>query len=192
MIAVIDYNAGNTRSVINALERLDVEAVVTANHDEIFRADRVIFPGVGEASSAMKSIRDRGLDRLIPKLEQPFLGICLGMQLMCQRSEENDTECLGIIPNRVLRFQRPRKIPHMGWNEVSDLRGPLWAGIKPETDFYFVHSYYVELSTHTTATCTYEERFSATIQHENFYGVQFHTEKSSVAGQQLLQNFLNL
>jgi len=193
-IAVVKYNAGNTASVANALERLGVTATISDAPDVLRAADKVIFPGVGEASSAMDYLRARNLDTTIRSLTQPILGICLGMQLLCSASEENNTECLGIVPQRVRRFSDGHglKIPHMGWNVIEELRSPLFDGVNAGEHFYFVHSYFVEKGATTTAVCEYGESFSAALQHENFYAVQFHAEKSGTTGQQVLENFLRL
>ncbi|MDA9120515.1 imidazole glycerol phosphate synthase subunit HisH [Flavobacteriales bacterium] len=193
MIAIVKYNAGNVRSVQNALHRLGVDAVVTDNPEQLREAEKVIFPGVGEASTAMKYLKERGLDEVLKNLHQPFLGICLGLQLMCKHSEEGDTECLGIFNENVKRFPTSKlKVPHMGWNNCSVLKEPLFAGINTSDDFYFVHSYYAELGSQTTAQCDYVLPFSAALQKDNFHAVQFHPEKSAEIGQQLIKNFLEL
>jgi glutamine amidotransferase len=192
MIAVVKYNAGNIRSVINALNRLGIDPVLTDDPEVLRSADKVIFPGVGEASSAMKYLRQKNLDKVLRELKQPFLGICLGMQLMCSYSEENDTSCLGIISGKVKKFNHGVKVPHMGWNNFSRLEGELFKDIRPAEDVYFVHTYYVELNEDTVAETSYDQPFSSAIQKENFYGVQFHPEKSSTTGQKILQNFLAL
>ncbi|AKQ45572.1 imidazole glycerol phosphate synthase [Rufibacter radiotolerans] len=189
---IVDYKAGNVQSVLFALERLGVQATVTSNAEEIKSADKVIFPGVGEASSAMRALKEKNLDQLLPTLTQPFLGVCLGMQLLCQHSEEGDTEMLGIIPVQVKRFEVALKVPHMGWNNLHDLNGPLFSGIKENEYAYFVHSYYAPVTEYTIAQSSYPEPFSAALQYQNFYAVQFHTEKSGPAGAQILQNFLQL
>jgi glutamine amidotransferase len=197
-VAIIKYNAGNIRSVLFALERLGAEAMVTDDHYELRSASHVIFPGVGAANSAMPYLKQRGLDALIQSLTQPFLGICLGMQLMCARSEEGDTDCLGIFDLQVKKFPSTRashekvKIPHMGWNKISSLRSPLFNGIADEAYMYFVHSYYAEYGSQAIGTCHYVLPFCAALHHKNFYGVQFHTEKSAAAGERILQNFLSL
>ena len=199
-IAIIKYNAGNVQSVLYALQRLGVNAVVTDDPEEIKEADKVIFPGVGNASSAMEHLKKTGLDELIISLKQPVLGICLGLQLLCKKSEEGDTKCLGIFDVDVKKFENSFqsensllfKIPHMGWNTIYDLRSPLFSGVKENSFVYFVHSYYAELSTQTIATTDYIISFSAAIQKDNFYGVQFHTEKSADAGIQIISNFLKL
>jgi glutamine amidotransferase len=193
MIAVVKYNAGNIRSVINALHRLGADATVTDDPTLLREAEKVIFPGVGEASSAMRYLRERGLDEVLKNLNQPFLGICLGLQLMCKHSEEGDTECLGIFSEKVKRFPSSNeKVPHMGWNNCNELKGPLFNGISSDDDFYFVHSYYAELGSQTTAQCDYILPFSAALQKDNFHAVQFHPEKSAEVGQQLIKNFLEL
>lgn len=193
MIVVVKYNAGNIRSVTNALRRLGVDAVVTDDPKQLREADKVIFPGVGEASSAMSYLRERGLDEVLKNLHQPFLGICLGLQLMCKHSEEGDTECLGIFSENVKRFPSAKeKVPHMGWNNCSELKKPLFKNISSQENFYFVHSYYAELGSQTIAQCDYILPFSAALQQDNFYAVQFHPEKSADVGQQLIKNFLQL
>ena len=191
--AVIRYNAGNTASVANALKRIGVEPLITDDVELLRSADNVIFPGVGEASSAMRHLKQRGLDEAISSLSQPVLGICLGMQLLCASSEENETECLGILPYNVKKF-RPGKLktPHTGWNTVEELRSPLFNGIDENEYFYFVHGYFVEHNDQASATCTYGPKFTAAISHKNFHAVQFHPEKSGAAGRRLLENFLKL
>ncbi|MFN3752881.1 imidazole glycerol phosphate synthase subunit HisH [Flavobacterium sp.] len=192
MIAIIKYNAGNISSVQNALERLGYSSIVTDEPKLIQQAEKVIFPGVGEASSAMKYLKEKGLDEVIKNLKQPVLGICLGQQLLCQFSEEGDTTCLGIFEANVKKFEPKLKVPHMGWNNISGLNSELYNGISNEEDFYFVHSYYTEICQETTAVCNYILPFSASMQKDNFYVTQFHPEKSSNAGEQLLLNFLKL
>ena len=192
-VAIVKYNAGNTASVANALKRLGVEPVVTDAADELRSADRVIFPGVGEASTAMQYLRAHGLDTTVKMLTQPVLGICLGMQLLSSHSEENDTDCLGIFPNKVKRFVSDNfKVPHMGWNTISHLQEPMFAGVDENAYVYFVHGYYVETSDEAIAMCCYGLDFATAIRHENFYAVQFHPEKSGVVGERILENFLNL
>ncbi len=192
-VAIVKYNAGNIASVQNALGRLGIESEVTDDADILSGADKVIFPGVGEASTAMQYLYERGLDTVIKSLTQPVLGICLGMQLLCSHSEENDTACLGIFPNKVKRFvSDDLKIPHMGWNTISNLRQPIFAGADEDSYVYFVHGYYVEMSDESTAMCNYGINFAAAIQNENFYAVQFHPEKSGAVGERILENFLNL
>ncbi len=189
---IVKYNAGNVRSVLYALERLGVSATVTDDAATIGSADRVIFPGVGEASSAMAWLRERGLDRVIAGLRQPVLGICLGMQLMCERSDEGDTGCLGIFPARVRRFDAAAglKIPQMGWNDIYDLRSPLFEGLAGREFVYFVHGYYVEAGPHTVATADYGGAYSAALRRDNFHAVQFHPERSGAVGHTILRNFI--
>ncbi len=192
-VAVLKYNAGNTRSVKNALNRLGVDATVSDEAEVLKSADRVIFPGVGEASTAMEYLRERKLDEVIKSLTQPVLGICLGMQLLCGFSEENETQCLGLLPYKVRLFEsNDLKIPHMGWNTISDLRGSLFQKIKEQSFVYFVHSFYVETGKETAATCDYGVKFSAAIRYKNFYAVQFHPEKSGETGERILENFLGV
>ena len=192
MIAIVKYNAGNITSVQNALERLGYSSVVTDEPKLIQQAEKVIFPGVGEASTAMQYLRAKGLDEIIKNLTQPVLGICLGQQLLCTFSEEGNTECLGIFDVRVKKFEPRLKVPHMGWNTLKVQNSELYNGILSEENFYFVHSYYAEVSQETTAVCDYIVPFSASMQKDNFYATQFHPEKSSLAGEQLLLNFLQL
>jgi len=189
-IVVIDYGAGNVRSVGFALERLGIEPVITNKPEVIKGADKVIFPGVGEAGSAMKRLMETGLDRLIPELKQPVLGICLGMQLMGTFSEEGKTRGLGILPFTVQRFNHSLKIPHMGWNRVFHLKDGLFNGIEVESYLYFVHSYYVPNNEYSIATTDYGFEFSSAVRFENFYAVQFHPEKSGETGSRILENFL--
>lgn len=194
-IVIIKYNAGNVQSVQFALERLGISAIVTDNHEEIMAADKVIFPGVGNAFSAMESLKEKHLDQLIPKLNQPVLGICVGMQLLCRRSEENNTTGLGIIDLEVKKFQMDQqefKIPQVGWNTVEQLSSPLFNGIKEGSFVYYVHSYYVETGVETIASTNYILPYSAAIQKNNFYGVQFHAEKSANTGELILDNFLKI
>ena len=193
MTAVIRYNAGNVLSVMNALSRIGSDAVLTDDPDTIISSDRVIFPGVGEASSAMSYLREKGLDEVIKGLTQPFLGICLGMQLMCSSSEEGNVECLGIFPERVTLFPRGRgfKIPHMGWNTLERTSGPIFRGIQDEEYVYFVHSYYVPSSSASAALTEYDGiTFSSALSRDNFHGVQFHPEKSGRTGERILRNLL--
>jgi glutamine amidotransferase len=194
--AIIKYNAGNIRSVLFALERLGVNGIVTDDPEEIRSADKVIFPGVGEASTAMKYLQERGLDKLIVSLKQPVLGICLGMQLLCKHSEENDTTCLGVFDVEVKRFQSPvanlLKIPQIGWNNIAGLHSTLFEHVPENSYVYFVHSYYATLSPDTVAIANYVINYSAALQKGNFYAVQFHPEKSAEAGQNILDSFLKL
>ena len=191
-IAVIKYNAGNIRSVAFALERLHIDFEITDNKEEILKADKVIFPGVGEASSTMSYLKEKKLDQLICSLKQPVLGICLGMQLMCKFSEENRTPCLGIFDETVRQFKPDptHKVPHMGWNSLVKTTGWLDSSLKDQF-VYFVHSYYVPINLFTSAITDYTEPFSAAMRKENFYAVQFHPEKSANAGETVLQNFLD-
>jgi len=192
MIAIVKYNAGNIRSVQNALTRLGFESEVTDDAEKLQSAEKVIFPGVGEASTAMNYLRERGLDKVILELKQPVLGICLGLQLMCNSSEEGTTKCLGIFENEVRKFQGNELIPQMGWNEITDLKSELFANIPSKSDVYFVHSYFAEVNENTIAACDYIQPFSAAIQKNNFYATQFHPEKSAGIGEQILLNFLRL
>ncbi len=191
-LSIIKYNAGNIQSVLYALERIWMEAIVTDDHDQIQSSDKIIFPGVGEANSAMKYLRERNLDKIIKNLKQPVLGVCLGMQLMCKYSEENDTTSLGIFDTTVKKFQVEHlklKTPQIGWNQVLDTSGPLFNGLnKPYC--YFVHSYYAELCEETVAKTEYGITFSSALQKNNFCGVQFHPEKSAAAGEAIIKNFL--
>lgn len=192
-VAIVKYNAGNIQSLTFALNRLGIEPILSDDAALLASADKVIFPGQGEASSAMKSLREKGLDKVLKELHQPFLGICLGMQLMCESTAENDTECLGIIPEKVLRFSDQEvKVPHMGWNDIHDLKSPLFDDIKAHSYLYFVHSYYVPQCEYTIASCEYPDTFSAAIQKDNYYAIQPHPEKSAEAGMKLLDNFLKL
>jgi glutamine amidotransferase len=192
MIAVIKYNAGNIRSVVNALSRLGRKSVVTDNKEEIYKAEKVIFPGVGEAGSAMRYLKQRKLDRVIVSLEQPVLGICLGLQLMCRYSDEGNTECLNIFDAEVHRFPKYDKVPHMGWNNLISMKGDLFHGISEDDNLYYVHSYYADVTSCTTAVCNYIIPFSASMHRDNFYATQFHPEKSALAGEMILKNFLTL
>ena len=192
MIAIIKYNAGNIKSVQNALLRLGYEGVITDDAQTIINADKVIFPGVGEAGSAMKHLREKGLDQLIVNLKQPVLGICLGLQLLCDETEEGQTKCLGVFENKVKRFKDLDIVPHMGWNNFIDVKGQLFNNLAVEDDVYFVHSYYAELSAQTTAVCDYINPFSAALEKNNFYATQFHPEKSADIGERILCNFLEL
>jgi len=192
MIAIIKYNAGNIRSVQNALQRLGYESVITDDKEEILNAEKVIFPGVGEASSAMKYLKEKELDRVITSLKQPVLGICLGLQLMCRYSEEGNTVCLNIFDSDVKLFPNTDKVPHMGWNDFFSLRGELFNGVSKKDDVYYVHSYYPEISSCTIAACDYILPFSAAMKKDNFYATQFHPEKSAAVGERILKNFLEL
>ncbi len=190
-VVIIKYNAGNIRSVLFALERIGITAIVTDNHDEIRSADRVIFPGVGEASSAMKYLTEKGLDKLICSLKQPVLGICLGMQLMCSFSEENNTTCLGIFEEKVRLFPNAGfKIPQIGWNNITGLKSTLFNNVAENAYMYFVHSYYVESCSDAIAKTDYIVEFSSAVQKNNFSAVQFHPEKSGEIGQKILENFI--
>lgn len=191
-VVLIKYNAGNIQSVLYALERIDVSAVVTADHDEIRGADRVLFPGVGEARSAMESLQENNLDKVIKDLRQPVLGICVGMQLLCDHSEERNTKGIGVFDVKVKRFPvaTTLKVPQIGWNDIYNLRSSLFHGLAEHSYIYNVHSYYAELSDKTIATADYGLEYSAALKKDNFYGVQFHTEKSAIAGEQVLKNFI--
>lgn len=194
-VAIIKYNAGNIYSVDYALKRLGIEAEITADEEKIRRADRVIFPGVGEASSTMIHLKQAGLDRLIPSLKQPVLGICLGMQLLCRYSEEGNAEALNIFDTDIKRFiptKHDEKVPHMGWNSIHGLKGPLFRGIEEGAFVYFVHSFYAPVCDYTAATSDYILPFTASLQKDNFFATQFHPEKSGAVGEQILKNFLNL
>lgn len=191
-VVIIKYNAGNIRSVLFALERIGVSAIVTDDHDEIRSADRVIFPGVGEASSAMQYLREKGLDTLICSLVQPVLGICLGMQLMCSHSEENNINCLGIFDQKVKLFPRAGfKVPQIGWNNITNIKSNLFKGVAENAYMYFVHSYYVESCENAIAETDYIHKYSSALRKDNFYAVQFHPEKSGEFGQKILENFIN-
>ena len=192
MIAIIDYGAGNVKSVENAVRKLGFETIITSDFKEIRNAEKVIFPGVGEASTAMNYLKERNLDTLIPTLKQPFLGICLGQQLLCDFSEEGNTKCLGIFNLNVKEFPANDIVPHMGWNNLQQIKSDLLEGISAADNFYFVHSYYCELGEYTTSECDYILPFSATLQEDNFYGTQFHPEKSGDVGSKILENFLKL
>lgn len=191
-IAIIDYGAGNIQSVVFALELIGFEGIITNDWNIIKSADKVIFPGVGEASIAMKMLQESSLDVLIPTLKQPVLGICLGMQLMCKQSEEGNTNGLGIFNVNVVKFSNEVKVPQMGWNTIYNLKSPLFEGIKENEFMYLVHSFYAPLSENTIATTNYQQEYSTALQRDNFFGVQFHPEKSGTFGAQILKNFLNL
>lgn len=198
-LAIVKYNAGNIQSVLFALERLGVDAKVTDDQAELFAADKVIFPGVGAARSAMDSLKEKGLDVIIKQLKQPVLGICVGMQLLFEHSEENDTECLGIIPAKVKLFRSeeispdiPIKVPQVGWNDIYDLKTDLFKDVPEHSYIYYVHSYYAEMNPYCIATSNYGLEYAGAVQKDNFYGVQFHTEKSAKVGEQILKNFLTV
>lgn len=191
-LVIVKYNAGNIQSVLYALERIGLTATVTDDHEQIKSADKVIFPGVGEASSAMKYLKERGLDEVIKNLKQPVLGVCLGMQLMCKYSEENDTECLGIFDEKVKKFipnNESLKVPQIGWNNIYDLKSDLFKNVADDSYCYFVHGYYAASGEHTIATTDYVQPYSSALKKDNFYGVQFHPEKSAEAGEMILRNF---
>lgn len=194
-LVMIKYNAGNIRSLQYALERIGVKPVISDNPEEILGADKIIFPGVGEASSAMKYLKDKGLDDVIKQAKQPFLGICLGMQLMCSHSEENDTECLGIFPEKVKLFKSDDasvKIPQIGWNNITSLKTDLFKNIAEASYCYFVHSYFAAQGDDTIATTDYCGLYSSALHKQNYYGVQFHPEKSAKIGETILKNFINI
>lgn len=191
-IVIINYGAGNIQSIKFAIKRLGYDAVLSSDVEEIQNADKVIFPGVGEASSAMKKLRDSGLDKIIPNLKQPVLGICLGMQLMCHSSEEGNTTGLGIFDVDVVKFDTTVKVPQIGWNQINMLKSGLFEGITENEYIYLVHSFYAPLCTETIAECFYGVDYSAALQKDNFYGTQFHPEKSSSVGEKILENFLNM
>lgn len=191
-LAIIKYNAGNIQSLKFGLERVGIEPVVTDDPDEIRSADKIIFPGQGEASSAMKYLKSHNLDHVLTEVKQPFLGVCLGMQLMCESSEENDSECLGIIPLKVKKFDGQHKVPHMGWNTIENLNSPLFSTLDDKSYLYFVHSYFVPDSEYSIATTEYGVKFSSALQKDNYFAVQAHPEKSSTAGEVILKNFLSM
>jgi glutamine amidotransferase len=192
-VAIVKYNAGNVCSVDNALKRLGVEPFVTDDSEELQNAEKVIFPGVGEASTAMNYLREKGLDRVIKNLQQPVLGVCLGMQLLGAISDENNTECLGVIPFRIKKFESEiEKIPHIGWNQIVNLNSKLFQDIEENSFVYYVHSYFVESNPAIIAQTNYIKDFGAAVQQNNFYGVQFHAEKSGIIGEKILENFLKL
>jgi len=191
-LVIINYGAGNIQSIMFAIERLGYKAVLSNNPDEIKAADKVIFPGVGEASYAMKMLQESGLDTLIPTLKQPVFGICLGMQLMCNYSEEGDTKGLGIFDVDVVKFSSKVKVPQMGWNNIYNLKSDLFKGMAENEYMYLVHSFYAPLCAETIATTNYELEYSSALENDNFYGTQFHPEKSGDIGEQILGNFLKL
>ena len=191
-LVIIDYGAGNIKSIQFAFKRLGIDAVLSNNIDEIKHADKVIFPGVGEASSAMKMLKESGLDKIIPTLKQPVLGICLGMQLMCNSSEEGNTKGLGIFNTTVKKFSNELKVPHMGWNVIKGLKSSLFSGINENEFMYLIHSFYAEHCKETIAGTDYGLNYASALRHNNFYGVQFHPEKSGLKGEVLLKNFLEL
>lgn len=191
-IVIINYGAGNIQSIKFAIQRLGYEAILSDDEDEIKGADKIIFPGVGEASSAMKKLKGTGLDKVIPTLKQPVLGICLGMQLMCKYCEEGNTKGLNIFDVDVVKFNNEVKVPQIGWNQIENLKSELFKGISEEEYMYLVHSFYVPINNETIATTEYGVKYASALQEKNFYGVQFHPEKSSKAGEQILKNFLEL
>ena len=195
-VAIVKYNAGNIQSVLFALERVGVQARVTDDKEELLAADKVIFPGVGAARSAMDSLKEKGLDKVIQQFQQPVLGICVGMQLLFEHSEESDTECLSIIPAKVRLFRPPSgdggKVPQIGWNEIYDLKSPLFKDVPEKSYVYYVHSYYAEMNPFCIGTSEYGVEYCGAVQKDNFYGVQFHTEKSAEVGERILKNFLDL
>jgi glutamine amidotransferase len=191
-VSIIKYNAGNIQSVLFALERIGINATVTDDVEVLQKSDKVIFPGVGEASSAMHYLKERKLDEVIVNLKQPVLGICLGMQLMCQHSEEGNTNCLGIFDNSIKLFEGDVKVPQIGWNNIYNLKTDLYKNVKENEYMYFVHSYYAQINKHTIAKTKYGIEYSSSLQNNNFYGAQFHPEKSSDAGQTIIENFIKL
>lgn len=196
-VAIVKYNAGNICSVLNALKRLGVEPLLTDDAEQLMKADRVLFPGQGEASNAMHYLKEHGLDKVIVNLKQPLLGICIGQQLLCQHSEEGDVDCLGVFNTDVRRFcptLHEQKVPHMGWNTINptSMASPLLKGISENDFVYFVHSYYVPLCSETIAACDYIHPFSAALQKDNFYATQFHPEKSGTVGERIIKNFLEI
>jgi glutamine amidotransferase len=191
-IVIIKYNAGNVYSVSSALKRLGYDTVITSDLDEIRSADKVIFPGVGEASSAMEYLKETKLDKLIPELKQPFLGVCLGLQLLCKYSEEGNTKCLSVFDENVKRFPPKEKVPHMGWNSIKFNDSRLFDNVVNNSFVYFVHSYFAELSEFTIAETNYIETFSSALKKDNFYALQFHPEKSGKIGEEILKNFIEL
>ncbi len=191
-IAILKYNAGNVQSVIYALQRLGVTPVLTDDAESLLKADKVIFPGVGEASTTMKYLKERKIDEVIKQIRQPLLGICLGMQLLCKHSEENNTACIGVFDVNVKLFPPKGKVPHIGWNNLLNTKGKLFEGVTDNADVYFVHSFYAEPNKYSVADCDYLVPFSAAIQKDNFYAVQFHAEKSGATGERILRSFLEL
>lgn len=191
-VVIVNYNAGNVQSVTYALKRLGIEPILSDDPEVISAADKVIFPGVGEASTAMRFLRANGLDAVIKELKQPVFGVCLGLQLMCQHSEENNTDCLGIFDIQVKKFEPKMKVPQMGWNTLMEMNSPLFRDLPADPYVYFVHSFYAELSEYTVAQTDYVNPFSAALQKDNFYALQAHPEKSGKVGEQILENFLKL
>lgn len=193
MIAIVDYSTGNIESVGNALKRLGCEFILSADYDILSKCDRVILPGVGEAATAMAALHERGLDKIIPQLTMPVMGICLGMQIMCSFSEEGDVDCLDIFPNRVLALDSPGlKVPHIGWNTINNMHTPLYRDFDKDEYVYYVHSFGAEVNEFTASTTTYGVTFSASLAKDNFYGCQFHPEKSGDVGERILRNFLEI
>jgi len=197
VIAIIDYDAGNTCSVMNAMKRLNVDYILTDKAEDILAADKVIFPGVGHATQAMDALRNKELVQVIKSVTKPLLGICIGMQLLCEHSEEGETRCLGVFKSTVKKFKPAtsdvyQKVPHMGWNKISQYKGELFNGLNNSAYVYFVHSYFVEQSEYTIATSQYNHEYSAALKKDNYYGLQFHVEKSSQVGNKILKNFLEL
>ncbi|MDQ3534386.1 MAG: imidazole glycerol phosphate synthase subunit HisH [Bacteroidota bacterium] len=191
-VAIIKYNAGNVQSVIYALERKGIEPILTDEESIIRSADKVIFPGQGEAKTAMRYLKEKNLDKIIPDLKQPVLGICIGLQLLCKHSEEGDTQCLGVFDLKVKKFKPTSKVPHVGWNTLDNLKGSLFYGIETDLYVYYVHSYYAETGDATIATTNYINTFSGALQKNNFYAIQAHPEKSGIVGEKILENFLKI
>ncbi len=191
-VVIINYNAGNVQSVAHAFNRLGVEPILSDDPETLLSADKVIFPGVGEASTAMRFLKDRQLDVVIKDLKQPVFGVCLGLQLMCKHSEENDTDCLGIFDVNVKKFEPKLKVPQMGWNTLNEMSSPLFDELPSDPYVYYVHSYYAEISDYTVAQTDYVNPFSAALQKDNFYALQAHPEKSGKVGEKILSNFLKL